>query len=180
VKPIYLVIALLLFLACILSGCTGIPKGVSPVRGFDASRYLGTWYEIARLDHSFERGLDNVSATYTLREDGGIDVVNRGYDREREVWKKAEGRGYFIEDRSVGRLKVTFFWPFYGAYNIIRLDAEGYSHALVCGPSRNYLWILSRTPVLDSQVLDDLVSYAKEKGFATDELIFPVHDMPMP
>lgn len=178
--PLYLAASLLVFLAFLLSSCTGIPKGVSPVQGFETARYLGTWYEVARLDHSFERGLDNTSAVYSPREDGGIDVVNRGYDRGAGKWKEAQGRAYFIAGTSTGRLKVAFFRPFYGAYNIIRLDRENYSWSLVCGPTRDYLWILSRTPVLDRQVLDELVEYARSAGFPASSLIYPLHDQAAP
>jgi apolipoprotein D and lipocalin family protein len=178
--PLIPAITTLIFLAFLLAGCTGIPKGVAPVNDFDPQRYLGTWYEVARLDHSFEKGLDNTSATYTARDDGGIDVVNRGYDRARGKWKQAAGRAYFISGRSAGRLKVAFFRPFYGAYNIIKLDEERYSYSLVCGPNRKYLWILSRTPGLDRQVLDGLVEYARDKGFPTESLVFPAHDLAGP
>lgn len=100
----------LLFLLGIfgLTGCTGIPHGIEPVDGIDVNRYLGRWYEIARLDHSFERGLSNVTADYSLRSDGGIDVLNRGYDREKGAWKDAEGKAYFLGEKDVGRLKVSF------------------------------------------------------------------------
>jgi len=158
----------------ILASCTttGIPDGVKAVEGFDAERYLGTWYEIARLDHSFERGLSNVSATYTARKDGGIDVVNRGYERKTGEWRQSEGRAYFIEDRDRGCLKVSFFRPFYGAYNIIALDKGEYGFALVCGPTRSYLWILARGRRLDNAVLASLVGRAREFGFDTDALIY--------
>jgi apolipoprotein D and lipocalin family protein len=175
--PLFLVTPLFVFLAFLLSNCTGIPKGVSPVQGFDARLYLGTWYEVARLDHSFEKGLDNTSATYTARNDGGIDVVNRGYDRAGRKWKEASGRAYFMGDRSVGRLKVAFFWPFNSSYNIILLDGDHYAYSVVCGPGRKYLWILSRTPGLDRQILDSLVEFARSRGFPTESLIFPVHDL---
>jgi apolipoprotein D and lipocalin family protein len=131
----------------LISGCTGIPDNVSPVSGFDADRYLGAWYEIARLDHSFERGLEQVTAEYSLRDDGGIKVINQGYDKVKQRWGKAEGKAYFVGDRDVGRLKVSFFGPFYGGYNIIDLDHDGYQYALVCGPNTAYLWILARQPV---------------------------------
>ncbi len=176
--PVSLPLLLLVFLAFLLSSCTGIPKGVEPVENFDISRYIGKWYEIARLDHRFEKGLSNTSATYSLRTDGGIDVVNRGYDRKKAAWKEASGKGYFLGDRSVGRLKVSFFPPFYASYNVIALDREGYSYALVCGPNRGYLWILARTPSLDRKVVDNLVQYAAGKGFPVGELVFPEHDMP--
>jgi len=160
-----------------LSACaTGIPEGVSTVDGFDSGRYIGTWHEIARLDHSFERGLSDVSATYTAREDGGLDVVNRGYDRAKGKWRQAEGRAYFIEGREQGRMKVSFFRPFYGAYNIIALDKEGYAYALVCGPNRSYLWILARGRGLDKATLDSLVARAHELGFDTAALIYTAQD----
>lgn len=168
--------ALIAFITFILGGCAAIPTGVEAVRDFDVSRYQGQWYEIARLDHSFERGLSNVSATYTLRSDGGIDVLNRGFDKSKGRWKEAKGRAYFLKDRTVGRLKVTFFWPFYGGYNIISLDHENYSYALVCGPNRSYLWILAREKTLNSEVVNKLVKTAKDSGFDVDGLIFVEHD----
>jgi apolipoprotein D and lipocalin family protein len=163
---------------CLLSGCVSIPSGLEPVTSFEVDRYLGTWYEIVRLDHSFERGLSNVSAQYSLRDDGGIRVVNRGYDKESGEWKNIEGRGYFLGDKSVGSLKVAFFWPFYGGYHIITLDQDNYSHAMVVGPSRSYLWILSRERNLDPEVLTDLVEKARQWGFDTEKLLRVDHDPP--
>lgn len=166
----------LLVLSGLLAGCSGIPDGVTPVEGLEIHRYLGKWYEIARLDHSFERGLNNVTAEYELRDDSGIKVLNRGYDPVKQKWKEAEGRGYFIDDRETGRLKVSFFWPFYGGYNIIELDKVDYQYALVCGPNRSYLWILAREPELDQSITARLINKAKQLGFATNELIFVSHD----
>src|SRR5690554_7009160 len=103
-------------LALTLSACTGLPSGIEPVTGFDQDRYLGTWYEIARLDHSFERGLSRVTAEYTLNDDGSIRVINRGYNTEKGAWKEAEGRAKFVGDSEVGHLKVSFFGPFYASY----------------------------------------------------------------
>jgi apolipoprotein D and lipocalin family protein len=157
-------------------GCTTIPEGVQAIRDFQAERYLGTWYEIARLDHSFERGLNNISATYTMRPDGGIDVLNRGFDEKTGQWKEARGKAYFIDKTDEGRLKVSFFGPFYGAYNIIALDKEHYRYALVCGPDRSYLWILARGKLLDKGTLDQLVQMAGSLGFATDKLIYVRHN----
>ncbi len=166
---------LCVLLVMFLSGCVRVPEGVSTVNGFDISRYLGKWYEIARLDHSFEQGLENVSADYSLRKDGGVKVINRGYDPEKKKWKQAEGKAYFVEGSSIGRLKVSFFGPFYGGYNIITLDQTGYSYSLVCGPDKSYLWILSRTPQMEAALLSDLVSQAKGIGFDTDALIYVRH-----
>lgn len=154
----------------LLTGCTGIPDGTEPVTGFKLDRYLGQWYEIARLDHSFERGLDCVTATYSLRDDGGVRVINRGYNLEEQAWDEAEGRAYFIDDENVGRLKVSFFGPFYGGYNVLALDEE-YQWALVAGPNRDYLWILSRTPEMDSAAENHLRQRAAELDFPTNELI---------
>lgn len=154
-----------------LTGCTGVPDGVEAVKGFEVERYVGTWYEIARLENRFEKGLEKITATYSARSDGGIDVVNRGFDPAKDRWKESSGKAYFVGPRAEGRLKVTFFWPFYGAYNIILLD-DAYQWALVCGPDRSYLWILSRTPTLPEPTLNRLIEHAKQLGFATGELIY--------
>jgi len=151
-----------------------VPEGVEPVRDFELEPYLGTWYEIARLDHSFERGLSRVTATYSPREDGGVKVVNRGYDAEAGEWEEAVGRAYFIEEPNVGRLKVSFFGPFYGGYNVIALD-EDYRWSLVAGPNRDYLWILARSPDLAEDVVADLVARAERLDFPTEELIYVSH-----
>lgn len=164
---------LLLFLALVLSACTGVPEQVTPVEGFEVQRYLGKWYEIARLDHSFERGLTQVTAEYSPRDDGGIRVVNRGYDAENDTWRQAEGKAYLVSRPDLGRLKVSFFGPFYGGYNIIELDHRDYTYSLVCGPDRSYLWILAREPTLDPEILNRLVQKANALGFATERLIYP-------
>ena len=177
VRKAYTIVFLLLLLS---PACTGIPEGVTAVTGFELNRYLGRWYEIVRLDHPFERGLTNVYAEYRLRDDGGLNVVNRGYDAEENQWQQAEGRAYFVESPDVGRLKVSFFGPFYGGYNIIALDKDEYSWSMVCGPDRSYLWILARSPQMDAEVLSDLVNQAKGLGFNTDELIYVDHSLVAP
>lgn len=163
----------LTFCAALLSGCAGLPKGAQPVNGFEVNRYLGVWHEVARLDHSFERGLVNVTAEYSLRPDGGLKVVNRGFSPAANKWKEAVGRAYFTGDKTAGRLKVSFFRPFYGGYNIIDLDKDNYSYALVCGPNLSYLWILAREPGLPGETLARLKAKAAALGFAADKLIFP-------
>ncbi len=168
----------LVFLILLIPGCAGIPDGVEAVKNFDAERYMGKWYEIARLENRFEEGLTRVTAFYRLRDDGGIDVINRGYDWREKTWEQAEGRGYFVGDRDVGQLKVTFFWPFYSGYNVIRLDHENYLYALVCGSDRSYLWILARKPFLERGVIEELVDYATSRGFDTGELLFIEHGPP--
>lgn len=151
--------------------CVALPEGVTPVTDFELSRYLGRWYEIARLDHSFERGLVNVTADYSPEEDGRVRVINKGYRPASKEWETAEGVAAFVGATDVGRLKVSFFGPFYGGYNIIALDKVSYQYALVCGPSRSYLWILAREPQLDPAVTETLVARARALGFATEALI---------
>lgn len=157
--------------ALFVAGCTSVPKGVSPVQNFELEKYLGTWYEIARFDHRFERGLNYVTAKYQLNDDGSVSVVNRGKDRDSGEWERAEGIAKFVDNENIGHLKVSFFGPFYSSYVIIELD-ENYQYSLVTGPDRDYLWILSRTPSLDHDVLNLLVSKARELGYATEQLIY--------
>ena len=173
-KPAWLKAAVVVC-ALLVAGCTGMPQGVTPVTGFDVNRYLGEWYEIARLDHSFERGLEKITAQYSLNPDGSLRVVNRGFDVASGQWREAEGKARFIDDPQTGRLKVSFFGPFYGAYNIIKLDHSGYRYALVCGPDTSYLWILARSPDLDRTIVEQLVSYAADLGFDTSQLIYVQH-----
>lgn len=155
-----------------LAGCTGKPDNVEPVSDFELERYLGTWYEIARLDHSFERGLSRVTANYSLRDDGGVRVINRGYSEEKGEWDEAEGKAYFVESPDIGYLKVSFFGPFYGSYIITELDHEQYQYSLVSGPDKSYLWILARQPQLDEAILSKLVNRADTLGFDTNQLIY--------
>jgi len=147
------------------------PKNVTVVEHFDSERYLGQWYEIARLNHGFERGLEQVTANYSPREDGGLKVVNRGYNPKKQRWQESVGKAYFTGDKQRAALKVSFFGPFYGGYNVIALDPD-YRYALVCGPNRHYLWILSRMPQLDNDVKQKLVQQARQAGFPVDELIW--------
>ncbi len=147
------------------------PVGVTVVDNFDAQRYLGRWYEIARLDHRFERGLEKVTATYSTMDDGGIQVINKGYNPERGMWQQSVGQAYFTGDPNKGALKVSFFGPFYGGYNVIALDKD-YRYALVCGPDRDYLWILSRTPTIPDAVKKQMVDIAAREGFAVEKLMW--------
>lgn len=160
----------------LLTGCTLAPKGITPVANFEPERYLGRWYEIARLDHRFERGLSRVSADYSRRPDGGIEVVNRGYHAGKGEWTQVQGRAYPLGSPTQASLKVSFFWPFYAGYHVIALDRDNYGYALVCGPSRDYLWILARTPALDAEITRQLITKARLLGFATDRLIFVDHE----
>ena len=163
---------ILLILTClIISACLGMPENIHPVKNFEIKKYLGKWYEIARLDHSFERGLDNVTAEYSLRPDGGVDVTNRGFSATNNEWNQASGKAYFVDDSSLGYLKVSFFGPFYGSYVVFELDKENYQYAFVSGPDLSYLWLLSRTPELPEGIVDRFIERATSLGFDTDELI---------
>ncbi|MFV8440260.1 lipocalin family protein, partial [Vibrio owensii] len=143
---------------------------VEPVNNFELQPYLGKRYEIARLDHSFERGLSNVTAEYELREDGGVTVINRGYSEEDKEWTQADGKAYFVDGENTGHLKVSFFGPFYSSYIVFELD-ENYDYAFISGFNHDYLWLLSRTPTVDKATVEHFKQVAKEKGFALDELI---------
>ena len=166
-KRLILITSLLL----LLTGCTGLPKGIEPVTGFDQERFLGTWYEIARLDHRFERGLSQVTADYSLNDDGSIRVLNRGYSDAEGEWQEAEGRAVFVGDSDVGHLKVSFFGPFYSSYVVFDLDKEDYSRAYITGHDRDYLWLLSRSPNISNQAMDQFKARVEAEGFELDELI---------
>lgn len=160
--------ALILF----LNACAGAPEGIQAVDNFDIHRYTGKWYEIARLDHGFERGLTQVSADYSLLDDGGVKVINRGFAADKDQWNTAKGKAYFVKDANTGHLKVSFFGPFYGAYVIFELDKDDYQYAYVAGPNRNYLWLLARQPQISMAQKQDFVAQAKANGFDTNALIW--------
>jgi apolipoprotein D and lipocalin family protein len=166
-----LLIAWMLF----LTACVGIPDNVKPVDDFRLEKYLGKWYEIARLDHSFERGLTRVTAEYSLRDDSSIRVLNRGYSEKDKEWKEAEGKAYFVQRTDQGYLKVSFFGPFFGSYIVFELDHENYRYALVSGPEKSYFWILARSPEIEKNLRDTLIAKAAARGFDTSKLIFVEH-----
>jgi apolipoprotein D and lipocalin family protein len=158
-----------------IAGCVGLPENVKPVDNFKLEKYLGKWYEIARLEHSFERGLTKVTADYSLRDDGAVRVLNRGYSAEENSWKEAEGKAYFVKESDRGYLKVSFFGPFYGSYIVFGLDHENYQYSLVCGPDKSYLWILAREPEIKDDIRELLTKKAAAAGFDTGKLIFITH-----
>jgi len=168
--------SLITSISLMLIACLGMPANVTPVKNFELERYLGTWYEIARLDHSFERGLQNIWAEYTMREDGGVAVVNQGYSVDDNEWKSAEGKAYFVKGEDQGYLRVSFFGPFYGSYVIFELEQDSYDYAFISGPNNSYLWLLSRSPQVSKKVIDKFIGMARERGFDTDRLIFVNHD----
>ena len=161
----------------LLAACTSPPEGVAPVSPFDPARYAGEWFEIARLDHSFERGLTNVTATYAANPDGTLAVVNRGWDPEACDWSVAEGTARFLEGPETASLAVSFFPLVEGGYHVFALDPD-YRWAVVSGPSRDYLWILARAPELEAGTRARLVSLARERGFPVEDLIDVPHGEP--
>jgi apolipoprotein D and lipocalin family protein len=171
-------LAFFIVIAGPLTGCMGIPEGITPVSNFDTRRYLGEWYEIARLEHTFEKGLTDITATYSLRDDGGIRVVNRGYDPQKGEWRVAEAKAYPAGGPDVGYLKVSFFGPFYGSYVIFGLDEASkgdYQYAYVTGANKSHLWFLARTPRVSEEALNKFKKEAAALGFETDKLIYPEH-----
>lgn len=173
-KQISMKILILLFLATLLNACTGLPENVKPVRSFDVDKYTGKWYEIARLDHSLEDGLTNVTATYTKNADGTLKVINRGYLPKKNRYKSIEGLARFVRDENTGHLKVSFFGPFYASYIIFELDEE-YQYAFVSGHSTDYLWLLARSPQISPEILRRFSRRAEALGFDVEKLIFVEH-----
>lgn len=163
-------------LGCLLlTSCLSVPEGVVPVNNFELDRYLGRWYEVARLDHSFERDLQAVTAEYVIRDDGGIKVINSGRNIDSGEIQQAEGRAYFVEDPSIGHLKVSFFGPFFGSYVIFELDQDNYQYAFIAGNTNDYLWLLSRAPKISQELLEQFKDSAASLGFNLEELILVSH-----
>ncbi|QSH42576.1 lipocalin family protein [Lentisphaerota bacterium] len=152
-------------LLALLAGCGVSTRNIPAVTQFDANRYLGKWYEIARIPHFFERGLTDCYAVYENREDGGIKVTNWGYSPSRKAWKVARGRAYFSNGRDVGDLRVSFFRPFYATYKIIALDRKNYHWSMITSGTYDYLWILSRSPHMSDEQRNELLETAGELGF---------------
>ncbi|WP_246036932.1 lipocalin family protein [Thalassotalea litorea] len=164
-----------------ITSCTSIPQGVEPVKGFELSRYLGTWYEVARLDHSFERGLEQVTARYSLDDNGDVVVENKGFDSVDREWSSAEGKAKFVGSENTGHLKVSFFGPFYSSYVISHLKEsstdgqEAYQTAYVIGYETDYVWMLSRTPAVTKAEKQDFIRHVEALGVDADELIWVQH-----
>lgn len=170
-KSIYIIaLGAIAFLAC-----KTIPEGATPVKNFQKEKYLGKWYEIARMDFKFEENLNNTTAQYALKESGKIRVYNKGYNYVKNKWEDATGKAKFVKDEEIGMLKVSFFGPFYSGYNVIAID-ENYRHALIAGKNLEYLWILSRETSISGEVKDQYLKIAQEIGYNTDELIWVEHD----
>lgn len=152
-----------------------IPEGAVAVKPFDLQKYLGTWYEIARLDYKWERNLNNVTATYSMKENGKIKVDNKGFNVKKDKWQESIGKAVPVSDPNEARLKVSFFGPFYSGYNVIALD-EDYKYALVVGENTKYMWILSREKNIPENIKQEYLQKARAIGFKTEELVWVKHD----
>ncbi len=143
-------------------------KNIPSVCNVDIKSYTGTWYEIARLPNNFEKGLENVTATYNIQNDDKIEVINSGVKNGKK--KVTRGVAWLRNKNCTGELFVSFFWIFKSEYNIIRLDEKNYSFAVVTSSTMNYLWILSRTPKISNELYNDLISYVASKGFDVSKI----------
>lgn len=165
-------------IGAILTSCSTIPKGLNAVSPFEKDRYLGKWYEIARLDFRFEKGLNNTTAEYSLRDNGKINVVNKGFNYTKNKWKEAVGKAKFAGADDIAMLKVSFFGPFYSGYNVIAIDKD-YKYALVSGKSLKYLWILSRETSIPESIKSNYLKISSDAGFDTSKLIWVEHNNQM-
>lgn len=153
-----------------------IPKGVKAVKNFNKEKYLGKWYEIARLDYFFEKYMNNTSAEYSLNTDETIKVINRGYNYKTQKNKVATGKAKFVDADTEAKLKVSFFEPFYAGYNVIAIDTN-YENALVAGRSLKYLWLLSRNKTMPEDIKEKYLRIAESVGYDTSALIWVEHNM---
>lgn len=165
----------ILLISCMLFSCTTIPKGITAIHQFDKTKYLGKWYEIARLDFRFERNLKNTTAEYSINNNGTIKVFNKGYNTKTNKWKTATGKAKFVKDENLAMLKVSFFGPFYSGYNVIAIDKE-YKYALITGKNLKYLWILSRDTTIPEEVKKNYLELAQSLGYKINDLVWVKHD----
>lgn len=175
-KKIAIPVVVGIFGLALLSSCSvGLPKGATAVQNFDSQKYLGNWYEIARFDFRFEKNLNNVTATYSMKDNGNIKVDNKGYDYVKNKWKESIGEAKFVKNENIGELKVSFFKPIWAGYNVIDVDQD-YKYALIAGNNLDYLWILSREKTIPAEYKQRFLAKAKSIGYKTDQLIWVEHD----
>lgn len=171
IPAIVLVGAGALVLTTAAFGNVQVPEGITVVKDFDVEKYAGKWYEIARFDFKFEKDVSHVTAEYQLKEDGSIKVINKGFNYIKNEWQEKEGKAKFVDSPTSGALKVSFFGPFYGGYNVVSLDND-YNYALVFGESNDYIWILSRTKTISEDVKAKYLQKAKDAGYDLDRLVW--------
>lgn len=169
---VFLAVSVGIFL---LAGCKSIPEGATAVSSFELDKYLGTWYEIARIDFKFEKDLNNTTATYSMLPNGKVKVLNRGYNVKTKKWQDAEGKAKFRDANDVAELAVSFFGPFYAGYNVVAIEGD-YEYVLVAGSDTDYLWILSRTKSIPKEIKDKFLQQASKIGYDTSRLIWVEHD----
>lgn len=162
-------------IAIFINACTYKPETAKPIESFNLDKYLGKWYEIARFDYKFEKNLDNVTAEYSLKENGNVKVLNKGYNYIKNKWESAEGKAKFRGEKNTAALKVSFFGPFYSGYNVVAID-DDYRFALVAGESLDYLWILSRETTIPENIKNQYLQIAKDIGYDTTKLVWVKHD----
>ena len=177
-KKLLIGIALVVVLAAVIMVITystrrSIPEGVVAVQNFDSQKYLGKWYEIARFDFHWEKNLEQCTAEYSLRQDGDINVQNRGFNVKKDKWKASEGKAKFVGEHNVGMLKVSFFGPFYAGYNVVSVDND-YNYALVFGRNLDYMWILSREKQIPESIRSKYLMIAQNAGYDISKLIWTV------
>lgn len=157
------------------SSCATIPEKATAVTPFAKEKYLGKWFEIARLDFTFEKNLNNTTAEYSMNDNGTIKVFNRGFNFKKQKWTDATGKAKFVDDENIAMLKVSFFGPFYAGYNVIAIDSQ-YQYALVAGDSLKYLWILSREKTIPNDVKEKYLQIAQKIGYDTKQLVWVEHN----
>lgn len=167
-----ILILLIISISYLTFGKLGIPDGLTAVSPFELSRLEGDWYEIARLDHGFEKGYSHVIYRYELSDDGRFTVENKAFDTRKGRMVSSKGKGSAIDDATIGRLKVSYFGPFYGSFNIIALDQEHYQWMMATGPSRHYFWIFSRSQTLDDKTMQELIRQAVASGFKLEKMVY--------
>ncbi|MBP3942960.1 lipocalin family protein [Sphingobacteriaceae bacterium WQ 2009] len=157
--------------AVLFNSCGSVKSNVNAVKPFNKEKYLGDWYEIARLDFKWEKNMSQVTAKYTSNEDGSIRVENKGFNYVKDEWKTSVGKAKFNGAMDQGALKVSFFGPFYSGYNVVKIDKD-YKYALVFGENLKYLWILSREKTIPTKVKEEYLAYAEASGYQTSNLVW--------
>ena len=154
-----------------VSSCVEVPEGITPVSGFKLDKYMGKWYEIARLDHRYERHFNRVSVEYSLNNNGDVLIKKKGYMPMHTEWREKEGKATLAGDTDQGFLKVSYIFALWEPYVIFKLDPD-YEWAYVCGKDRTSLWLLARTPEVNSEIREDFIEEASRLNFDTSQLNF--------
>ena len=152
-----------------------VPNHIKVVTPFDIKKFDGTWYEIARFDFKHEKDLSNVTANYTLKENGGVQVLNKGYNYVKNKWEEAKGKAKFTTSNKDGSLQVSFFGPFYAGYHVVMMEPD-YETALIFGDTTDNIWILSRTKTISEATKQKYLTHAKKAGYDLNRMVWTKHD----